>query len=81
MVLAEGVVDLRRDSPHGPTITAREEVLRLGVLEERVLVPIEELAPIADVRGSAEYRLDAAREIVARAVGTAIGPSEGKVAA
>lgn len=43
--------------------------------------PIEELAPIADVRGSAEYRLDAAREIVARAVRAAISPSEGKVAA
>ena len=43
--------------------------------------PIEELAPIADVRGTAEYRLDAAREIVVRAVRAAISPSEGKVAA
>ena len=30
--------------------------------------PMAELSPIDDVRGSAEYRLDAAREIVARAV-------------
>ncbi|WP_137931429.1 FAD binding domain-containing protein [Mesorhizobium comanense] len=30
--------------------------------------PMTELSPIADVRGSAEYRLDAVREIVARAV-------------
>lgn len=43
--------------------------------------PIDELSPIADVRGSAEYRQDAAREIVARAVRAAIGLGEGKVAA
>lgn len=36
--------------------------------------PMEELSPIADVRGSAEYRLDAVREIVARAVLQACGP-------
>ncbi|TPK62847.1 xanthine dehydrogenase family protein subunit M [Mesorhizobium sp. B2-4-19] len=36
--------------------------------------PITELSPIADVRGSAEYRLDAVREIVARAVLAAAGP-------
>ncbi|MGX5829482.1 FAD binding domain-containing protein [Mesorhizobium sp. 43Arga] len=36
--------------------------------------PMTELSPIADVRGSAEYRLDAVREIVARAVLTAAGP-------
>jgi len=35
--------------------------------------PMEELSPIADVRGSAEYRLDAVREIVARAVLNASG--------
>ena len=35
--------------------------------------PMEELSPIADVRGSAEYRLDAVREIVARAVLQASG--------
>jgi len=37
--------------------------------------PMTELSPIADVRGSAEYRLDAVREIVARAVLTAAGPT------
>ncbi|MEP6566769.1 MAG: xanthine dehydrogenase family protein subunit M [Mesorhizobium sp.] len=43
---------------------------------------MNELAPIGDVRGSAEYRLDAAREIVARAVLGAIGHAAGdKVAA
>ena len=36
--------------------------------------PMAELSPIADVRGSAEYRLDAVREIVARAVLKACGP-------
>ncbi|MES0197522.1 xanthine dehydrogenase family protein subunit M [Mesorhizobium sp. M0011] len=35
--------------------------------------PMSELSPIADVRGSAEYRLDAVREIVARAVLAAVG--------
>ncbi|TPN84341.1 xanthine dehydrogenase family protein subunit M [Mesorhizobium sp. CU2] len=43
--------------------------------------PIDELSPIADVRGSAEYRQDAAREIVVRAVRAAAGLDEGKVAA
>ncbi|RWM37796.1 xanthine dehydrogenase family protein subunit M [Mesorhizobium sp.] len=42
---------------------------------------IDELSPIADVRGSAEYRKHAAREIVARAVRAAIGLGESKVAA
>ncbi|MER9117058.1 xanthine dehydrogenase family protein subunit M [Mesorhizobium sp. M0954] len=35
--------------------------------------PMDELSPIGDVRGSAAYRLDAAREIVARAVLGAMG--------
>jgi CO/xanthine dehydrogenase FAD-binding subunit len=35
--------------------------------------PMSELSPIADVRGSAEYRLDAVREIAARAVLKACG--------
>ena len=44
--------------------------------------PMDELSPIGDVRGSAEYRQDAAREIVARAVLGAIDHSaDGKVAA
>ncbi|MBN9217975.1 MAG: xanthine dehydrogenase family protein subunit M [Mesorhizobium sp.] len=37
--------------------------------------PMAELSPIADVRGSAEYRLDAVREIVARAVLMAADPT------
>jgi CO/xanthine dehydrogenase FAD-binding subunit len=43
--------------------------------------PMDELSPIADVRGSAEYRLDAAREIVARAVLGAMGAFGEKAAA
>ncbi|MGX7876128.1 FAD binding domain-containing protein [Mesorhizobium sp. ORM6] len=43
--------------------------------------PMTELSPIADVRGSAEYRLDAVREIVARAVLTAAGPINGHMVA
>ncbi|CDX15666.1 Monoxide dehydrogenase [Mesorhizobium plurifarium] len=43
--------------------------------------PMDELSPIADVRGSAEYRQDAAREIVVRAVRDAVGLEQGKVAA
>ncbi|MBZ9881874.1 xanthine dehydrogenase family protein subunit M [Mesorhizobium sp. CA10] len=53
-----------------------------SALADAVLsAPIDELSPIADVRGSAEYRQDAAREIVARAVRAAIDHGEGKVAA
>ncbi|MFC3326876.1 FAD binding domain-containing protein [Mesorhizobium cantuariense] len=45
-----------------------------GGLADAVLsAPMAELSPIADVRGSAEYRLDAVREIVARAVLAAVG--------
>ncbi|MDG4882296.1 xanthine dehydrogenase family protein subunit M [Mesorhizobium sp. WSM4884] len=63
-----------------------EAVLRgqpaTSTLADAVLsAPIDELSPIADVRGSAEYRHDAAREIVARAVRAAIGLGESKVAA
>lgn len=45
-----------------------------GLADAVQSAPMAELSPIADVRGSAEYRLDAAREIVARAVLTAAGP-------
>ena len=45
-----------------------------AALADAVLsAPMAELSPIGDVRGSAEYRLDAAREIVARAV---LGPAD-----
>jgi CO/xanthine dehydrogenase FAD-binding subunit len=43
--------------------------------------PMPQLAPIDDVRGSAGYRLDAAREIVARAVQAAACQSPEEVAA
>ncbi|TPK67488.1 xanthine dehydrogenase family protein subunit M [Mesorhizobium sp. B2-4-15] len=43
--------------------------------------PMTELSPIADVRGSAEYRIEAVREIVARAVLTAAGPMGGHMVA
>jgi len=53
-----------------------------AALADAVLsAPIDELSPIADVRGSAEYREQAAREIVTRAVRAAIGLDQGKVAA
>jgi CO/xanthine dehydrogenase FAD-binding subunit len=44
---------------------------------------LSELAPIDDVRGSAEYRLAAAREILARAIRSAAGGDrpEGRIAA
>jgi CO/xanthine dehydrogenase FAD-binding subunit len=44
-------------------------------------VSMDELSPIGDVRGSAEYRLEAAREIVARAVLAATHAPGDKVAA
>ena len=43
--------------------------------------PMPQLAPIDDVRGSSAYRLDAAREIVARAVQAVAGQSRQEVAA
>ncbi|MER8444375.1 xanthine dehydrogenase family protein subunit M [Mesorhizobium sp. M1066] len=50
-----------------------------GELAYAVLsAPMSELSPIADVRGSAEYRLDAVREIVARAVLAAVGRTTGE---
>ena len=51
VVLAEGVVDLRRDSPHGATVTAREEVLPLGVLEVRIQPAIQKLVALDLERG------------------------------
>lgn len=42
---------------------------------------LDELTPIDDVRGSAGYRRDAAREIVARAVLAALGGAEARAAA
>ncbi|RAZ91667.1 xanthine dehydrogenase family protein subunit M [Mesorhizobium hawassense] len=52
-----------------------------ALVDAVLTTPIDELSPIADVRGSAEYREQAAREIVVRAVRAAAGLDEGKVAA
>ena len=52
-----------------------------GLAAAVLSAPMGELSPIADVRGSAEYRLDAVREIVARAVLTAAGQMAGDKAA
>ncbi|MFI0844177.1 FAD binding domain-containing protein [Mesorhizobium sp. IMUNJ 23232] len=38
------------------------------------VAPLPELSPIDDVRGTAEYRLEAAREIISRALMEAAGP-------
>jgi len=43
--------------------------------------PLEELSPIDDVRGTADYRRAAAREIVARAILGALGMTDAEVAA
>ncbi|MDX8455032.1 xanthine dehydrogenase family protein subunit M [Mesorhizobium sp. VK9D] len=65
----------------GVEAALRGQPVTRGLVDAVLSAPIDELSPIADVRGSAEYRRDAAREIVARAVRAAIGPDEGKVAA
>ncbi|WP_136616036.1 MULTISPECIES: FAD binding domain-containing protein [Mesorhizobium] len=49
-----------------------------GLADAVLAAPMSELSPIADVRGSAEYRLDAVREIVARAVLAAVGRTPGE---
>ncbi|MFN3548968.1 MAG: FAD binding domain-containing protein [Mesorhizobium sp.] len=47
----------------------------LGVLSDR---HFDILSPIADVRGSAEYRVEAAREIIGRALLDAFGLADGR---
>lgn len=54
---------------------------KAAVADAVLSAPLDELSPIADVRGSAQYRWDAAREIVLRAVLAALRPGQGKVAA
>ncbi|TIN72082.1 MAG: xanthine dehydrogenase family protein subunit M [Mesorhizobium sp.] len=49
-----------------------------GLADAVLAAPMAELSPIADVRGSAEYRLDAVREIVARTVLAAMGRTTGE---
>lgn len=62
-----GVEAALRGLPVGPALAA---AIRSA--------PMDELSPIGDVRGSAEYRLDAAREIVVRAVLGAVGAIPGE---
>ncbi|WP_044548669.1 FAD binding domain-containing protein [Mesorhizobium japonicum] len=77
--VAEAAIAVGSCSAVAKRLGGVEEAL-LGLLRDGELVsaiqsaPMIELSPIADVRGSAEYRLDAVREIVARAVLTAAGP-------
>jgi CO/xanthine dehydrogenase FAD-binding subunit len=67
-------------------LTGMEAALR-GHKADRSLIgtimaaPIEELSPIDDVRGTAEYRREAAREIVARAALAILDADAGKAAA
>jgi CO/xanthine dehydrogenase FAD-binding subunit len=42
---------------------------------------LKELSPIDDVRGSADYRRAAAREIVLRALNGALGQADAEIAA
>ncbi|TPI10154.1 xanthine dehydrogenase family protein subunit M [Mesorhizobium sp. B4-1-1] len=85
-VIADAAIAVGSCSAVARRLAGVEAALRgqpvTSALADTVLsAPIDELSPIADVRGSAEYRRDAAREIVVRAVRAAIGSGEGKVAA
>lgn len=65
----------------GVETALRGRPVNAALVDTVLSAPMDELSPIADVRGSAEYRQDAAREIVVRAVRAAIGLDQGKVAA
>ena len=65
----------------GVEVALRGQPVTAALGDAVLSAPIDELSPIGDVRGSAEYRQDAAREIVARAVHAAVGLGESKVAA
>ncbi|MBZ9990312.1 xanthine dehydrogenase family protein subunit M [Mesorhizobium sp. BH1-1-5] len=85
-VVAEAAIAVGSCSAVARRLAGVEAALRgqpaTPALADAVLpAPMDELSPIADVRGSAEYRQDAAREIVVRAVRAAIGLDQGKVAA
>lgn len=85
-VVADAAIAVGACSAVARRLTGVEAALRgqpvSAALADAVLAaPIDELSPIADVRGSAEYRGHAAREIVVRAVRAAVGLDEGKVAA
>ncbi|TIR18974.1 MAG: xanthine dehydrogenase family protein subunit M [Mesorhizobium sp.] len=85
-VVAEAVIAVGSCSAVARRVAGVEAALRGRPINEALAdavmsAPMDELSPISDVRGSAEYRQDAAREIVARAVCAAIGLGESKVAA
>src|SRR5437899_11942714 len=65
----------------GVEVALRGQPVTVALGDAVLSAPIDELSPIGDVRGSAEYRQDAAREIVARAVHAAVGLGESKAAA
>ncbi|TPI70960.1 xanthine dehydrogenase family protein subunit M [Mesorhizobium sp. B2-8-9] len=85
-VVADAAIAVGACSAVARRLAGVEAALRGRPIDEALAdavlsAPIDELSPIADVRGSAEYRQDAAREIVARAVRAAVDHGEGKVAA
>ena len=49
--LVEVVVDVGADPAHGLAVAPGQEELDVGVLEERVLAPVQELPPLAHERG------------------------------
>lgn len=84
-VVREAAVALGACSAVAQRLAGVEAALR-GVpvqsLRDAVMAaPMGELSPIDDVRGSASYRIDAAREIAARAVIVAAGSGETRQAA
>ncbi|QKD00607.1 FAD binding domain-containing protein [Mesorhizobium loti] len=77
-IVADAAVAVGSCSAVAKRLAAVETALRGLPVDHRLAAavqaaPMAELSPIADVRGSAEYRLDAVREIVARAVLQASG--------
>ncbi|RWD59962.1 MAG: xanthine dehydrogenase family protein subunit M [Mesorhizobium sp.] len=65
----------------GVEAALRGQPITAAVGDAILSAPIDELSPIGDVRGSAEYREHAAREIIVRAAGAALGQDSGRVAA
>jgi len=85
-IVREAAVAVGACSAAAQRLAGVEAALRgapAGALRDTVTAaPMDELSPIDDVRGSAGYRVEAAREIVARAVAAAAaGPGEGRRAA
>lgn len=85
-VIAEAAIAVGSCSAVARRLAGVEATLRGRPIDEALVDAVlsaayDELSPIADVRGSAEYREQAAREIVVRAVRAAVGLNQGKVAA